>query len=561
VSHTPRVSVVVIFRDAERFLDEAIASVVSQTYGDWELLLVDDGSIDGSSSVALHWVEQHPDRVRYLAHRGCSNRGMSASRNLGIRHARGEFLAFLDADDVWLPDKLTAQVALLDAWPDAAMVYGPTQWWYSWTGQPADQGRDFVHPLGIPPETALQPPTLVLQLLRNESASPCTCSVLVRREIVEHVRGFEESFTGLYEDQVFCTKICLQFPVVASSACWYRYRQHPNSACAVAMRSGQARAARLRFLEWLASHMSEHRIRDPRVSRALRRELWATKYPALQRSFARCAHVTRAVRSRVPSLPIVRNLRCLQLRRMRPLGDGRQSGTPVVRAYWADYLHHHRPDIRGHGLEIGTSRTLWQYGSPELTWADALDLTIRNPEVTVVGDLSRADHIPSETYDCFVNQFTMHVMYDLEAALYHSVRILRPGGVLLVNFPCMDYYFPGGLDMGTGAPLFSFWWFTPIQIENLLRRVGLTGDDYKLTLYGNLFARVAYQMNLPAEELTARELEYVDPGHPLLICARVVKPRIWHVARPAYREPWLPEASPIRWNPVTGHYAQPGPGA
>jgi hypothetical protein len=171
-----------------------------------------------------------------------------------------------------------------------------------------------------------------------------------------------------------------------------------------------------------------------------------------------------------------------------------------------------------------------------------------------VSDLSRADDVSSNQYDCFVNQFTAHLIYDIEAALYHSIRILKVGGVLLINFPCVDYYFPRGLDMSTGEPLYMYWWFTPIQVENLLRRVGLCGNDYALECYGNLFARLAYQMNLPAEELTRRELEFADVGHPLLICARVIKPKDWQADKPHYRTPWKPTLTPAQWNPQTGHY-------
>jgi SAM-dependent methyltransferase len=252
-------------------------------------------------------------------------------------------------------------------------------------------------------------------------------------------------------------------------------------------------------------------------------------------------------------LPIVRQLRCIEFRRLRPLADGRQRGTPVVRWYWSHFLREHRRDIRGHALEVGTTATLAQYGSPDLIRADALDLTPRD-EVTVVADLSRADNLASNTYDCFVNQFTMHLIYDVEAALYHSIRMLKPGGVLLVNFPCVDYYFPRGLDMFTGAPLFLFWWFTPIQVENLLRKTGLAANDFGLRVYGNLFARIAYQMNLPAEELTRHELEHVDVGHPLLLCARIVKPLQWQAKKPDYKDPWLPDTTPAQWNPITGHY-------
>jgi len=299
VSQAPGISVVMIFLDAEHFLDEAIASVFGQTYSAWELLLVDDGSTDGSAACAQRWAREHPQRVRYLTHPAHVNRGMSASRNLGIRHARGLYLAFLDSDDVWLPDKLFHQMALLEAWPEAAMVYGPTRWWYSWTGRVEDQSRDFVHPLGITPDTLVQPPTLLTHFLRNEGASPCTCSILVRREVVERVHGFQDAFRGLYEDQAFCAKICLSLPVVASAECLYLYRQHPDSACAVATRTGQAHAARLQFLTWLAAYLSEQRLVHAAVDQAVRDELWRSRHPLLERGLSHARRLARRIKSPV----------------------------------------------------------------------------------------------------------------------------------------------------------------------------------------------------------------------------------------------------------------------
>lgn len=253
-------------------------------------------------------------------------------------------------------------------------------------------------------------------------------------------------------------------------------------------------------------------------------------------------------------LPIVRRWRGLQLRRLRPLANGQQRGRPIVRYYWERFLEANRSDIRGRCLEIGSTLAIRGYGGQAVTQADALDVARHSEEITVVADLSRADHLPGDTYDCFINPFTMHHIYDVEAALYHSIRVLRPGGVLLVNFPCVEYYCHRGLDMGTGKPLFMFWWFTPIQVENLFRRVGLQGGEYQARIDGNLFTRVAYQMNMPSEELSRAELECVDEGYPLLISVRAVKPANWQAARPAYKDPWIPSVTPARWNPSTGHY-------
>src|SRR4051812_22103421 len=107
---SPAVSAIIIFLNAERFLSEAVESVIAQTHKDWELLLVDDGSADGSTTLAQGFAARHPDRVRYLEHPAHQNRGMSASRNLGLANSTGDHVAFLDADDVWLPHKLAEQL-------------------------------------------------------------------------------------------------------------------------------------------------------------------------------------------------------------------------------------------------------------------------------------------------------------------------------------------------------------------------------------------------------------------------------------------------------------------
>jgi glycosyltransferase involved in cell wall biosynthesis len=103
------VSTVVVFLDAEAFLEDAIRSVFAQTWERWELLLVDEGSTDGGTEIARRYAAKQPERVRYLEHEGHATQGMSASRNL-------------------------------EAHPRACMVYGRTQYWNSWTGRPEDAG-------------------------------------------------------------------------------------------------------------------------------------------------------------------------------------------------------------------------------------------------------------------------------------------------------------------------------------------------------------------------------------------------------------------------------------
>ena len=122
----PRVTVAIPFFNEQRFLPAAVAAVRAQTESSWELLLVDDGSTDGSSDLADAIARAHPGQVTVLRHPGGKNRGLPASRNLAIRAARGDHLCFLDADDQWSPHKLAAQLEMFRAHPDAAMVCGPS---------------------------------------------------------------------------------------------------------------------------------------------------------------------------------------------------------------------------------------------------------------------------------------------------------------------------------------------------------------------------------------------------------------------------------------------------
>ena len=294
MSSQPLVSAVIIVYNGERFLAEAIRSVFAQSYSEWELLLVDDGSTDGSPGIARDWAARRPDRVRYLEHPGHANLGMSASRNLGIRHARGGYVALLDADDVWVADTLEQQVALLETHPDAAMVYGPLRWWHSWTGKPEDRDRDYVEKLGVPADELIQPPRLLSLFLRDKAAVPS--GLLVRREIIDRLGGFEDGFRGEYEDQVFCTKICLNAPVLASGRCWYWYRQHPDSCVTIGLQTGATTAARLRFLEWVAAYLEEQESPAPSVRRALLLEFWQYRRPRAFRLLRRADRLLGSIR-------------------------------------------------------------------------------------------------------------------------------------------------------------------------------------------------------------------------------------------------------------------------
>lgn len=272
----PRVTVIINFANAAPYFGEAIASVYAQSFRAWELILVDDGSDDGSADIAHAAVARDPERVRYAQHPGGVNRGMSASRNLGATLARGEYLAWLDADDVWMQRKLEQQVALLDEHPRAALVYGRTEHWYSWTGDDAE--RDFVSYLGIEGNTVVEPPLLLTLALESIAPTPGPGEFLVRRTSFERAGGFEDEWRSLFEDQVFLAKLYVAEPVFVADEVWIRYRRHDASSTRLAGRSGR-RELGLRYLDWVKRYLDEHGIDDPRLHRALRRKRRRYRHP------------------------------------------------------------------------------------------------------------------------------------------------------------------------------------------------------------------------------------------------------------------------------------------
>jgi glycosyltransferase involved in cell wall biosynthesis len=263
------VSVVVSFLNEERFIDEAIASVRAQTYRTWELLLVDDGSTDASSEIARLHAASDPERLRYLEFPGHENRGLSAARNLGIAEARGELIAFLDADDIWLPSRLERGVELLRRHPAADMVYGESEYWRSWDGE-RQAFRDRVQPHGFSADRVVPAPELLARYLTHRAALPCPTSMMARTRAVRDSGGFIESFRGMHEDQAFLARFCLYHDVYVAHECWDRYRQHDESLSASAAQMGEVAKARRVFLAWLHEFLAEQGMRGTRVWDALR---------------------------------------------------------------------------------------------------------------------------------------------------------------------------------------------------------------------------------------------------------------------------------------------------
>jgi SAM-dependent methyltransferase len=204
-------------------------------------------------------------------------------------------------------------------------------------------------------------------------------------------------------------------------------------------------------------------------------------------------------------------------RRTRPLsGDfGYDRGTPVDRYYIERFLAEHRSDIRGRVLEIKEPLYARRFGG-HVTGIEILDIDPENPRATLVADLAAADAVPSDIVDCFILTQTLQLIYQVEAAVRHAHRVLRPGGVLLATVPAVSRLaFPP--DRGP-----DYWRFTAAACTRLFSDV-FGANHVTVRAHGNVLTCAAFLMGMALEELRRSELETEDPLFPLLVTIRAVK--------------------------------------
>jgi hypothetical protein len=131
--------------------------------------------------------------------------------------------------------------------------------------------------------------------LRGDAVVPCTCSVLMRRAVVERVKAFEEEFRALYTDQILYAKMVLAAPVMVVDQCWDRYRQNPESSCSRALLSDYSRTARFEYLNWVARYLTTHGVSDAQLWHALEHERWRSRHPQMAKFVVRARRVLKGV--------------------------------------------------------------------------------------------------------------------------------------------------------------------------------------------------------------------------------------------------------------------------
>jgi len=212
------VSVIIPCYKMGRYVGEALESVGSQTYSDWEIVVVDDaGPEDGTRLMVAEFARRFPDhRVEFL--RNETNRGVSAARNTAVHIAKGRLLAFLDPDDLWLPDKLLKQLQVFEADKTAALVYSQARILRSGAGINFSPGIEIT---GNPPENETTAATLAVA---NGMLMFAISSLVIKRETFDAVGGFRENLPFQNEDRLLIGSCALfgRMAWVSEPLCVYR---------------------------------------------------------------------------------------------------------------------------------------------------------------------------------------------------------------------------------------------------------------------------------------------------------------------------------------------------
>jgi len=205
----PKVSIIIPTYQHADFVGEAIDSALAQTYTDYEIILVDDGSTDGTREIVVAYGNQ----IKYIYQ---DNRGLPAARNTGILASKGQYLSFLDADDVWLPNKLKLEVEFLDTHPSVKLVCSN----YSYFGSRKGPKRTGFEGITLTSGYGLK------ELFFKNPILPS--AVLVRKSCFEKVGLFDESMVQC-EDLDMWLRIAAHFEVGYIDTPLVKYRLHEKN--------------------------------------------------------------------------------------------------------------------------------------------------------------------------------------------------------------------------------------------------------------------------------------------------------------------------------------------
>jgi len=207
------------------------------------------------------------------------------------------------------------------------------------------------------------------------------------------------------------------------------------------------------------------------------------------------------------------------LRRLTPISHifGFDRGLPIDRYYIERFLSNYELDVRGHVLEIGDNTYTRKFGGGRVIKSDILHAVRNATQAAIVADLTSAEHIPSEAFDCIICTQTLQFIYDMRTAIQTLYRILKPGGVLLSTISGISQI--SRYDMDRWG---DFWRLTSRSSLRLFKEI-FPDENIKIEAYGNVLVAMAFLQGMATLELKKNELDFHDPDYEVLITVKAIK--------------------------------------
>ena len=541
---TPLVSVIIPCYNHGKYLSKAIESVYSQSYQVFELIVVDDGSVDNTKTVCLNY-----PKVNYVYQ---ENAGLSAARNMGIKHAIGDYVMFLDADDWLLDQALEINLNYLKSDVNAAFVSGGYELYY----EPEDK-------------------TWTIQ---QEVTEKHYCKLLESNFIGMHATVMYRSWvfekfaynTSLRycEDYDLYLQITRFFPMIHHTKLLAVYRKHShntssnytgmlNSALLVLslqrkkLKNTAEKESYKKGINYWKSYYSE-KIFDnlinqlyckkldynPKEIKTLKinNDVLYKKFKTINRQYSKVQFkqkIKNSIKKLIPSSifklyqtkfkksnspPLIGKVNLGDLNRTTPFSTqfGYDRGGPLDRYYIENFLNENSSLIRGRVLEIGDNAYTLQYGGSNVTKSDILHIDDSNEQATFIGDLSNAPHIPSNTFDCIVLTQTLHLIYDFKGAIETCHRLLKQGGTLLITVPGISHIAQDGWGK------YWLWSFTDASMQRIMEERFPT-EKISIKTFGNVLVASAFLYGMGLPEIKKEQLDQHDLHYQVTITVRAVK--------------------------------------
>lgn len=206
--------------------------------------------------------------------------------------------------------------------------------------------------------------------------------------------------------------------------------------------------------------------------------------------------------------------------RVTPISSifGFDRGMPVDRYYIEQFLAKYASDIRGRSLEMGDAFYINKFGGDKVQQIDIMHVTEGNPDATIIADLTHADHVASDQFDCIIFTQSLQMIYDMKTALRTLHRILKPGGVLLLTSHGISK-----IARRLGRDDWGEYWHLTTQSAEALFRETFPAADIEVSSYGNVLSALCYLHGLAAEELPVDKLDYLDADFEVIVTVRAVK--------------------------------------